>query len=232
MSNSGKIIPLHVGLILDGNRRWARESGLPPMDGHRKGSENFGDVVKYLFNNGVSYVSAFVFSTENWKRAEEEVSYLMNLVIKLTTDRLSEFDDAGIRLVIVGSREKLSKKVIKAIDKAEQTTADNQDAVLALCFNYGGQHEIVDACKSLVRDGVDADDITLEKIQARLYQPEVPDIDLILRTSGEQRLSGFMLWRSTYAELLFMNKYWPAVTNDDMDMVLEEFAARQRRYGA
>ena len=232
MSNSGKNIPRHVGLILDGNRRWARERGLPPMEGHRKGSENFGDAVKHLFNSGVSYVSAFVFSTENWKRAEEEVSYLMNLVIKLTTDRLSEFDDAGIRLVILGSREKLSKKVVKAIDKAEQTTADNQEGVLALCFNYGGQQEIVDACKSLVHDGVGADDITPEKIQAYLYQPEVPDIDLIVRTSGEQRLSGFMLWRSTYAELLFMDKYWPAVTNDDMDMVLEEFAARQRRYGA
>lgn len=232
MSNSGKNIPRHVGLILDGNRRWARERGLPPMEGHRKGSENFGDAVKHLFNSGVSYVSAFVFSTENWKRAEEEVSYLMNLVIKLTTDRLSEFDDAGIRLVILGSREKLSKKVVKAIDKAEQTTADNQEGVLALCFNYGGQQEIVDACKSLVHDGVGADDITPEKIQAHLYQPEVPDIDLIVRTSGEQRLSGFMLWRSTYAELLFMDRYWPAVTNDDMDMVLEEFAARQRRYGA
>ena len=232
MSQAENNIPRHVGLILDGNRRWARERGLPPMEGHRKGSENFGDAVKQLFNSGVSYVSAFVFSTENWKRAEEEVSYLMNLVIKLTTNRLSEFDEAGIRIVILGSRERLSKKVLKAVNQAEESTAGNQQGTLALCFNYGGQQELVDAYKELVRAGVAAEDITAETIQSHLYWSEVPDVDLIVRTSGEQRLSGFMLWRSTYAELLFLDKYWPAVTNDDMDRVLEEYAARQRRYGA
>lgn len=232
MSQVEDNVPQHVGLILDGNRRWARDRGLSPMEGHRKGSENFGDAVKQLFNSGVSYVSAFVFSTENWKRTEEEVSYLMNLVIKLTTDRLNEFDEAGIRIVILGSRERLSKKVLKAVNRAEDSTAENQQGTLALCFNYGGQQELVDAYKELVREGVAAEDITAETIQSHLYWPEVPDVDLIVRTSGEQRLSGFMLWRSTYAELLFLDKYWPAVTNDDMDMVLEEFAARQRRYGA
>lgn len=232
MPQAENSIPQHVGLILDGNRRWARERGLPPMEGHRKGSENFGDAVKQLFNSGVSYVSAFVFSTENWKRTEEEVSYLMSLVIKLTTERLNEFDEAGIRIVILGSRERLSKKVLKAVNHAEESTAENQQGTLALCFNYGGQQELVDAYKELVREGVAAEDITAEVIQSHLYWPEVPDVDLIVRTSGEQRLSGFMLWRSTYAELLFLDKYWPAATNDDMDMVLEEFAARQRRYGA
>ncbi len=232
MNSANENIPKHVGIILDGNRRWAREHGLSPMEGHRKGSENFGDAVKYLFNNGVSYVSAFVFSTENWKRAEEEVSFLMNLVIKLTGDRLKEFDDAGIRLLILGSRERLSKNVLKAIEKAEKTTAGNKKGTLALCFNYGGQQELVDACSSLVRDGVSADAITPEVIQSYLYWPEVPDVDLIVRTSGEQRLSGFMLWRSTYAELLFLDKHWPAVTEEDMASALAEFAHRQRRYGA
>ncbi len=232
MNSANENIPKHVGIILDGNRRWAREHGLSPMEGHRKGSENFGDAVKYLFNNGVSYVSAFVFSTENWKRAEEEVSFLMNLVIKLTGDRLKEFDDAGIRLLILGSRERLSKNVLKAIEKTEKTTAGNKKGTLALCFNYGGQQELVDACSSLVRDGVSADAITPEVIQSYLYWPEVPDVDLIVRTSGEQRLSGFMLWRSTYAELLFLDKHWPAVTEEDMASALAEFAHRQRRYGA
>lgn len=232
MNSTNENIPKHVGIILDGNRRWAREHGLSPMEGHRKGSENFGDAVKYLFNNGVSYVSAFVFSTENWKRAEEEVSFLMNLVIKLTGDRLKEFDDAGIRLLILGSRERLSKNVLKAIEKAEKITAGNKKGTLALCFNYGGQQELVDACSSLVRDGVSADAITPEVIQSYLYWPEVPDVDLIVRTSGEQRLSGFMLWRSTYAELLFLDKHWPAVTEEDMASALAEFAHRQRRYGA
>lgn len=232
MNSANENIPKHVGIILDGNRRWAREHGLSPMEGHRKGSENFGDAVKYLFNNGVSYVSAFVFSTENWKRAEEEVSFLMNLVIKLTSDRLKEFDDAGIRLLILGSRERLSKNVLKAIEKAEKTTASNKKGTLALCFNYGGQQELVDACSSLVRAGVPADAITPEVIQSYLYWPEVPDVDLIVRTSGEQRLSGFMLWRSTYAELLFLDKHWPAVTEEDMASALAEFAHRQRRYGA
>ncbi len=232
MSEKASTPPGHVGIILDGNRRWAKAEGLSTAEGHRRGANVFGDIAKYLFSTGVGYVSAFVFSTENWRRAEEEVSFLMNLVIKFTEERLKEFDDAGIRIVILGSQEKLKPNVQAAIKRVEQATQANKKGTLALCFNYGGQQELADACKEMMREGVPVDDITPEKVQSYLYHPEVPDIDLIIRTSGEQRLSGFMLYRSTYAELLFMDKHWPAMTSDDIDAALGEFAQRQRRYGA
>lgn len=232
MSNTTASTPQHVGIILDGNRRWARGQGLPTAEGHRRGAAVFGDMAKYLFDEDVSYVSAFIFSTENWRRTEKEVSFLMGLVIKFTEERLSEFDEAGIRITILGSRDKLKKNVLDTVKRVEQTTQNNKKGTLALCFNYGGQQEIIDATRKLVDSGVSADEITKESFTEALYHPEVPDIDLIIRTSGEQRLSGFMLWRSTYAELLFLDKHWPAVSTEDMASALAEFARRQRRYGA
>lgn len=225
-------LPRHIGIILDGNRRWAKEQGLPSIEGHKKGSENFSEVVRQLFDKGVEYVSAFVFSTENWRRTEEEVSYLMRLVVKLTNDSLDEFREAGIRMRILGSRDRLSKSVLKAVEKAESTTAHNTRGTLALCFNYGGHEEIIQAARSLVRNGVQPEDINEKTFEQSLYCSDIPALDMVVRTSGEQRLSGFMLYRAAYAELLFMEKYWPDVTPADMDSVLAEYATRQRRYGA
>ncbi len=233
MSNSSPSnVPRHVGIILDGNRRWAKQAGLPTVEGHRRGSDIFGDIAKHLFNVGVSYVSAFVFSTENWKRTEEEVSFLMRLVIKYTEDRLNEFSDAGIRIVILGSRDRLSDKVKNAIDRVEAETQNNTKGTLALCFNYGGHEEIASAVRQLIKQNVAAADVTPERIEQALYYPEVPPVDLVIRTSGEQRLSGFMLYRAAYAELLFIEKHWPAITTDDIDKALAAYANRQRRYGA
>jgi undecaprenyl diphosphate synthase len=225
-------IPQHVGIILDGNRRWASERGLPTLEGHRKGAENFGDIVRKLFNEGVSYVSAFVFSTENWSRTEEEVKYLMKLVVKLVEDELDAFNKAGIRMVILGSRERLSKSVLRSIEKTEATTKNNTEGTLAFCFNYGGHDEITNAVKQIVADGVKPDDITDEVVSSALYHPEVPAVDLIVRTSGEQRTSGFMLYRSAYAELLFIDKYWPDMKEADVDDILQEYKQRQRRFGS
>lgn len=224
-------VPRHVGIILDGNRRWARERGLPTLEGHRRGAENFGDIVQKLFDGGVTYVSAFVFSTENWSRTEEEVKYLMKLVVKLVEDELDAFHKAGIRMVVLGTRERLSKSVLASIEKTEQTTKDNTAGTLAFCFNYGGHEEITQAVKNIVAQGTPAEDITDEVVQQALYYPEIPPLDLVVRTSGEQRTSGFMLYRAAYAELLFLEKYWPDMEVSDVDSILAEYATRQRRFG-
>jgi len=225
------ILPNHVGIILDGNRRWAKAQGLPTMEGQRQGSENFKKVALAAFEKGVHYLSAFVFSTENWERAEEEVGYLMKLVLKAVENYLEDFHKAGIKIVILGRRTGLSESVLKALEKTESKTQDNKKGTLALCFNYGGQEELVDAIKKILIIQPDPETVTADTIQAALYAPEVPPLDLLIRTSGEQRLSGFMLYRSPYAELYFTDKYWPDFTTEDLDAALQEYGQRQRRFG-
>jgi undecaprenyl diphosphate synthase len=224
-------LPTHVGLILDGNRRWAKDQGLPALEGHRVGYGNLKEIAKYAVNKGVSYISAYIFSTENWNRSKEEVSYLLDLALWVATREVREVHKEGIRVRFLGGREGLSDKLLKAIQKAEELTKNNIRGTLALCFNYGGQQEIVDAAKKLIGTAQDADAITLEKFANALYTPDIPAIDLIIRTSGEQRLSNFMLWRAAYAELYFVKKHWPAFTVNDFDEALAEFASRQRRFG-
>lgn len=223
--------PKHVGIILDGNRRWAKEHGLKTLEGHRKGAEVFKEVALHAFDKGVRYLSAFVFSTENWKRTEEEVSYLMKLVVKAVERYLDEFDKRGIKVVVAGKRDNLSKTVLSAIEKTESKTKANSQGTLVLCFNYGGHQEIVDAFNAIVGSNRDKKDITLEEIEQNLYTPEVPAVDLLIRTSGEQRTSGFMLWRAAYAELLFIDKFWPDFTLKDFDTSLKEYETRCRRFG-
>jgi len=224
-------LPTHVGLILDGNRRWAKGRGLPTLEGHRQGSEVFKEIALAAFDRGIKYLSAYVFSNENWSRAEEEVGYLMKLVMKATEKYLDVFDKADIRIVILGRREGLDKKVLAAIERTEEKTKDNTRGTLALCFNYGGHEEIVDAVRRMSEQGIDAKDITSEAIASALYAPDIPPLDLLVRTSGEQRISGFMLYRAAYAELYFVDKFWPDFTAADLDTALEEFARRQRRFG-
>lgn len=222
------VIPSHVGIILDGNRRWAKQQGLPTLEGHRRGAEVFKEIALHAFGRGVSNVSAYVFSQENWQRTEEEVGYLMNLVVKAVENYLDEFNERGIKVVILGRRDGLRKKVIEAIAKTEEKTKHNTNGTLALCFNYGGREEIVDAADSLAKDHKK---ITVESIGSAIYFPEIPDVDLIIRTSGEQRLSGFMLWRAAYSELYFSPVMWPAFTAQDFDVAIEDFNKRQRRHG-
>jgi undecaprenyl diphosphate synthase len=224
-------LPNHVGLILDGNRRWAKSRGVPTLDGHRQGAETFKTVALHAFDRGVSYVSAFVFSTENWSRTEEEVGYLMKLVTKAVEKYLDEFHERGIRILMAGRREGLDKAVLEAIDKTESKTAGNTAGTLVLCFNYGGQEELVDAVRAIISQGVSAEDITAKQLQEAMYVPDVPSVDLVIRTSGEHRTSGFMLYRAAYAELYFTDTYWPDFTPDDFDGALEEYARRERRFG-
>lgn len=225
---SDTTLPEHVGIILDGNRRWAKEQGLPTLEGHKQGAEVFKSIAKHAFSRGVKHVSAYVFSIENWKRTEEEVGYLMNLVTRAVVEYLEEFNKDGIKIVILGRRDGLRQKVLKAINRAEEATKNNNQGTLALCFNYGGQQEIADAAQKLANNG---QKITEDSLRTNLYEAELPDVDLIIRASGEQRLSNFMLWRAAYAELYFTPILWPAFTPSDFDEALKEYNKRKRRFG-
>lgn len=224
-------IPRHIGYVIDGNRRWARQHGIPTYEGHLAGYNAIHEVAKETFDRGVKFVSVYIFSTENWKRSEVEVHKLMGLVLKLLTADLYIFEERNITLKILGSRQGVSEKILRAIDDAEAKTAHNTGGTLAVCFNYGGQLEIADACKKIVHLGVGEEDITPELIAQNLYAPEIPPVDLIVRTSGEQRLSNFMLWRAAYSEFIFLEKLWPDMTKEDVTAILKEYTRRDRRIG-
>jgi undecaprenyl diphosphate synthase len=226
-----EVLPAHLGIILDGNRRWAKENGVSSLEGHRQGAEVFKDIALASFDRGINYLSAYVFSNENWSRAEDEVGYLMKLVVKATEKYLDTFHEAGIKVVVLGRRTNLDKSVINAIERTEEKTRNNTKGTLALCFNYGGREEVADAVKQIISDGTEADQVTPDTIEKALYASEIPQLDLIIRTSGEQRTSGFMLYRAGYAELYFTEKYWPAFTVEDLDNALKDYEKRNRRFG-
>jgi len=224
-------VPRHIGYIVDGNRRWAKQHGLPTYEGHLAGYNSIIEVVLASIDAGVEVVSAYTFSTENLKRSESEISKIMGLVLKLLTSDIHILQENDIRLRVLGSRERLSKGVLKAIDEAELKTAENKRGTLAVCFNYGGQLEIVDACKKIIQACTPAEEVTPEMIAENLYAPDIPPIDIVVRTSGEQRTSNFMLWRAAYSEFLFLEKPWPDMTKDDVTAILEEYSRRGRRFG-
>lgn len=223
--------PQHIGYIVDGNRRWAKARGMSASEGHRAGYEVLKQVLLDTVAAGVPYVSAYVFSTENWKRTQAEVRWLMGLLVRVLHDDLHIFIDNNIRVRILGSRERLSKKVIAAIDAAEAKTRHLTGGQALLCLNYGGQLEIADAVNAIIKKGVQPGAVTPELIEQHLYAADVPACDLIVRTSGEQRLSNFMLWRSAYSELLFLDKAWPDMTKRDITTILKQYARRGRRFG-
>ncbi len=220
-------IPKHVGLILDGNRRWARQNNLDTLEGHSKGYTKLKEIGEYLMDQGVGYVSAYIFSTENWKRTEREVRYLMDLVLSIFTEDIDEIHAKNIRLRFLGLPDRLSPEIMKAMKNAEVKTAGNTKGQLALCFNYGGRAEIVEAARIAAKKG----DISEKSITDNLWAADIPDVDLLIRTSGEQRLSNFMLWRAAYSELYFVEKHWPAIEPADMDIALDWYKNRTRRFG-
>lgn len=220
-----EILPKHLGFIVDGNRRWAREHGLPTLEGHRRGIDLVEDIAHECFDRGVKFASFYIFSTENWDRSEEEVSYLMDLVHKCLKKFSKKCVEKNVRIAIMGTKERLSEKLIAAVEEAERITEKCTGAVLGLCFNYGGKKEIEDAVAKIEGE------VTVEKIEQNLYHPEIPPIDMVIRTSGEQRISGFMLWRMAYSEMLFLDKKWPEMSKEDVLMILDEFAKRNRRFG-
>lgn len=218
----------HLGIIADGNRRWAKEHGLPTIEGHKKGLDTIQELVGAASKLGVKYLTFYVFSTENWGRSADEVGYIMKLAETRILKYAEKLAKNNARMLILGSKDKISPKLASTIEKAEELTSECTGITVCFCFNYGGEQEIADAAKNANEvDGA----ITPETIRNHLYHPEVPNIDMVVRTSGEERISGFMLWRSAYAELLFVEKYFPEMNANDLKEILESYEKRNRRFG-
>lgn len=218
----------HLGVIADGNRRWAKEHGLPKIEGHKNGLKAIEELVNGAMAAKIPFITFYVFSTENWGRSEAEVSYIMKLAETRIMKYAEKMRQNNGRLVMLGSKKRISPKLSSIIEKAEKLTADCDGITVGFCFNYGGETEIADAANvALEAEGK----ITPETIRKHLYHPEIPDIDMVVRTSGEERISGFMLWRASYAEFLFLKKYFPEMTRDDIKIIVEEYEKRNRRFG-
>lgn len=231
MADEEIILPKHIGYIIDGNRRWAKTHGLPTYEGHLAGYNTLKDIALENLAMGVHFMSIYIFSTENWKRSQEEIAGLMSLILRLFTTDAKIFDEKNVRMKVLGSRDGLDPKILKAIDKLEEKTKNNTSGTLAICLNYGGQLEIVDAVKKIVQAGTKPEDITEDLIAENLYASEVPPVDVIVRTSGEKRSSNFMLWRSAYSEYIFLDKMWPDMTKEDVHDIMKEYSRRHRRFG-
>jgi undecaprenyl diphosphate synthase len=221
----------HLAVIMDGNRRWAKDNGLPPFEGHRQGYDKMKEVGQWCIDRGITTLTVYAFSTENWNREDQEVSYLMDLLYKAVTSEVAEFNKRGIKLKIIGTRERLSEKLVKAIADAEEQTKNNAKGVLNICLNYGGRLEIIDAVKKIIQQGTPIEQITEKTISDNIWMAGQSDPDLIIRTSGEQRLSGFLTWESVYSEFLFIDKHWPAFSEADLDEAVNNYNNRHRRFG-
>lgn len=227
-------MPNHVAIIMDGNGRWAQKRGLKRTKGHQKGAEVLKKISEYVYDKKIKVLSVFAFSTENWKRDKEEVDYLMDLFLKAFKDNFDAVKKKGVRVVFSGLKDKLSDKVVKAMEKMSEETKNNNNGVFNICLNYGGQDEIVNASKKISEDvlngNLSIDDINKDSFGKYLFN-DLPPIDLLIRTSGEYRISNFMLWQMAYAELYFTDTLWPDFDEKQMDKAIEVFNNRDRRFG-
>jgi undecaprenyl diphosphate synthase len=224
-------IPRHVAIIMDGNGRWAQRRGLPRIAGHQRGASILEGLVEHASAIGIRYLSVYAFSTENWKRLSEEVSGLMALFEHYLKTKLDKLKERGGRLRFAGRRERLSASLLEALDDFERETRGGTGIQLILCIDYGGRQEIVDAVKKMLAEGIDASSVTEETVSRRMYLPDVPDPDLIIRTSGEERLSNFWLWEGVYSELYFTETLWPDFDGAALDAAVASYAGRDRRRG-
>ena len=230
-------IPVHVAIIPDGNRRWARKNNLPIIAGHKKGADVFKKTVEHCADRGVKYVTFYAFSSENNKRSQNEVSDLMSLFSYFLKNADTELGRGRnkVRVRVIGRREGLSRELCEEIDRLEAKTKDNKSLTLFICINYGGRDELTDCVKKigeLVKNGcIDPDDIDENTVKGNLYSGNIPDPDIMIRTSGEKRISNFLLWSLAYTEFFFPEKLWPEFTNDDIDEIFVEYNKRNRRYG-
>jgi undecaprenyl diphosphate synthase len=236
MSNKGKIeIPQHIAIVMDGNGRWAKERGLPRTAGHEAGEKVLFDLVEAAISFGVKELSAYAFSTENWKRTPEEVKFLMGYSRDVLRNRRDRLNEMGVKVQWIGRPQRLWKSVIEELEEAQELTKKNKVLTLNMCVNYGGRAELVDAATALARDvkrgKVKADSINEKTLEKYLYSPKMRDVDMFLRSSGEQRTSNFLPWQSTYAELVFMDVLWPDMTPALLWKAIEEYSERDRRYG-
>ena len=236
MSNKGKIeIPQHIAIVMDGNGRWAKERGLARTAGHEAGEKVLFDLVEAAISFGVKELSAYAFSTENWKRTPEEVKFLMGYSRDVLRNRRDRLNEMGVKVQWIGRPQRLWKSVIEELEEAEELTKKNKVLTLNMCVNYGGRAELVDAATALARDvkrgKVKPDSITEKTIEKYLYSPKMRDVDMFLRSSGEQRTSNFLPWQSTYAEFVFMDVLWPDMTPKLLWRAIEEYSERDRRFG-
>ncbi len=224
-----KKIPYHLGIIIDGNRRWARERGFPALEGHRRGLEKVKELISWSKNRGIKILTLFVFSTENWKRSKVEVNYLMRLIGQaLNKKNIQKMHQEGIKIQAIGQRERLPKSVQKIIKETEELTSNNKKMTLNFALSYGGRAEIVETIKKLIEKKVPPEKITEDMISQNLW---TSDVDLIIRTGKEQRISNFLIWQAAYSELYFCQKYWPEFSEKDLDEALADYAQCQRRFG-
>ena len=223
-------IPTHVAIIVDGNGRWAQERGLPRLKGHDAGFEKKKKIGKYILSKDVKILSLYVFSTENFKRDKKEVDHLMDLFVLMFKKDKNFFMKNNIKVIFSGRDKPLPKKVIEARDKLTSLTKNNTGGILNICLNYGGRAEIIDATKKIIKDNINIEDINEELFSKYLYQ-DLPDVDLMIRTSGELRLSNFLLWQNSYAEFYFPKTYFPDFTEKDFDDAILIYNKRDRRYG-
>ena len=228
--------PVHVAIIMDGNGRWAKARGLPRTAGHKKGVEAVRSTVQAARDLGIGYLTIFSFSSENWRRPESEVSDLMGLLRFYLRSEIAELHKGGIRLRVIGDRGRLSPDIVRMIENAEELTAGNTTMTLVVALSYGSRQEIVTAARRLAEEAVagrlDPAAIDEAAMTARLFTVDIPDPDLVIRTSGEQRLGNFLMWQSAYAELVFTDTLWPDFTKRDLEAAIEEFHRRERRFGA
>lgn len=232
--NEELTLPKHVGIIMDGNGRWAKKRGLKRSFGHKAGADNLEKLLKHIYNMGIKYVSVYAFSTENFNRSEEEVNYLMDLFVKYFTKKKKIFVNEKLKVVFSGSKNNLRDDVLNGMQDLEESTKDFERGVFNICLNYGGRLEIVDAIKKIsskVKDGsLDLESINEELVNHYMYQ-DLPSVDFVIRTSGEQRISNFMLWQSSYAEYYFPQVLFPDFDAKEFDKAILEYNKRDRRFG-
>jgi len=224
-------IPVHIGIIMDGNGRWALARGLPRMAGHRAGTENLRRIIEACIEFGIKYLTIYAFSTENWGRPTAEVQGLMRIFENVIDSELQELHDQGVRLRHIGRLDRVRPSFRKKVLKAIEYTKDNDRLILNIAFNYGGRDEIVCAIQSMIADGIKAEEVTDQLVSHYLFTAGVPDPDMIIRTSGELRGSNFLIWQGAYSEWYFPAAYWPDFDRQELLKAIEEFNQRERRYG-
>lgn len=225
------LLPKHIAIIMDGNGRWAKKKFLPRNHGHQVGAKRLKEIALYCNSIGIKYLTVYAFSTENWNRPQDEVDYLMNLPIKYFKENQELFHSQNIKISFIGSRDMLKSELIEVIEQVENLTKDNTGLNLIIAFNYGGRREILDAVVNIMKDNVPLEKIDEALFQSYLYTKNIPDVDLMIRTSGEERLSNFLLWQNSYSEFVFTKTLWPDFKEKNMEKILLEYNKRDRRFG-
>ena len=221
----------HIAIIMDGNRRWAKEKNLPSAMGHKKGVDALKKTLRACNDFGIKYLTVYAFSTENWNRKKEEVDFLMELLAITLTNELAEMHAEGVVISFIGDTTKLSEKLQKILQNSVETTKNNTGVHLQIAFNYGSRDEIVHAVKNIAAKGIRPEDITEDLISENLYTKNIPDPDLLIRTGGEMRISNYLLWQIAYSEIYITKQYWPEFDKNSLVIAIEEFHNRQRRFG-